>query len=328
MNKIFKCCFLVFLIVLLNFDLAHAQIGEQIDQQITRILSKPLKVYKLSSKNNEHIFKVIDTFFDKHLDFRDAKEFKSENGLVSTKSLQLSKNIVFLSDKVEKYNEQLKEPVTIWYESSPQKRSFQKILRKPSRKSLSSEEVTQLAQKFINMNKFYKETSVDKISYSQVVARKLSRFNEKLKEEDKLTILQRVFFKRNFNGYEVINSKQIVDIHPETQEILSYKSIEWTPVDEASGKSYSYLSKEEIIKHMDNVLGISQNRNVVEEVESVYLQTNMMLIPVLAVSSKPIGASLENRPSEKRTLLVFLVKDLPKPEKETKLRSPKKHKKL
>lgn len=326
MKDIIRFCSFAILMVFITFYMAYAQIGQEFEQQIDKILSKTQKTYLLNSTDNEKVFKIIDNFFNQHLEFNKAKEIKSKTRKASAKSRQLSKNIVILSEGIKKENAQLKEPITIWYESDHQKRSFKKDFRKPSQKSLPSEKVTELAQKFITSNKFYKTTSLDKISPHQVAARKLIKSNEKNEVDEKLTILQRAVFKRKFNGIEVINSKQVVDIHPETREILSYKSIKWTPVDETSGRSYSYLSKEEIVTHIDSVLHVSKNRNKIENIKLAYLQTDKMLVPVLAVRSKPIDISTENRPSEKRTLLVFLAKDLPKPEKDTKLRLPQKSK--
>jgi hypothetical protein len=192
----------------------------------------------------------------------------------------------------------------------------------PSDATLKEEEVTRLAQTFITRNRFYRVTAMDSLGPVQVVSRIWSSSEDDFREADKKTIFQRVIFKRRFDGLDVIGSKQIVDVNPKTREVLSYKSLGWSPVDESAGKEFRYLDKDEVVAHIDSVLGISTNRNNILSIEPAYLQTETMLVPVIAVESSQSSMSPEDRPSEKRTLLVYLPKDLPRPSQSGKVRLP------
>ena len=324
MKTIQKQAIVTVLIAAVILTVANAQIGQEFEQQIEKIVAEPLRVYQLSPTENARVFKTIDTFFHQNLGLNKAKQIKGRNPQTSTRTRRLPTNLLLLTEGIKKVDTRTKESVSIWYETGPQERRFRKDLSKPVLASVPSNEITQQAQRFITQNNFCRTTARDKIADSQVIARKLKRFSEKAGADEALTVLQRAIFKRQFNGLHVFNSKQVVDIHPQTREIVAYKSLKWTPVDETSGKLYSYLSKEKIIAHIDEVLGVSQKRNKMERLGSAYLQTDKLLIPVLVVEAKPVDVAAQHGPSEKRTLLVSLAQDLPKPEKDTKLRSPKK----
>jgi transposase-like protein len=324
MKTIQKQAIVTVLIAAVTLTVANAQIGQDFEQQIERIVAEPLRVYQLSPTENAKVFRTIDTFFHQNLGLNKAKQIRGKNLQTSTRTRRLPTNLLLLTEGIKKVDTGTKESVSIWYETGPQERRFRKDLSKPVLASVPSDEITQQAQRFITQNNFCRITARDKIVDSQVVARKMKRFREKDEADETLTVLQRAIFKRQFNGLRVINSKQVVDIHPQTREILAYKSLKWTPVDATSGKLYPYLSKEKIIAHIDEVLGVSQKRNKIERLGSAYLQTDKLLIPVLLVEAEPVDVAVQHRPSEKRTLLVSLAQNLPKPEEDTKLRSPKK----
>lgn len=285
MKKIAKRIFFSVFIITLFIDIVDAQIGRMFEDKIESILSKKYHVYKLDFLANERVFSTIDKFF---------------------------------KEKIEKSHK-------VWYERTPLEISFTKDFRKPTQKLLTDNEVSKIARDFITLNKFILSSSKDKIAGLQVYARKLNRYNEKAELEEEYLILQRAIFNRIFNDLNVINSKQIVDVHPETKEILAYKSIYWTPIAEDSGRDHTYQTKEEIIKHIDDVLKISQDMNTIQNIEAAYLQTEKLLVPVLVVKSETSRSASRGRPSEKRSLLIMLAKDLPKPDEVTKMRPPKKH---
>ena len=94
-------------------EYAQAQIGQEFEAQIERILSEPQKVYQISVEENARQMQTIDAFFYEKMALNKAKEIKQKTGLGTTRSCQLKENIVILSDTVTTDRTQLEKPITI-----------------------------------------------------------------------------------------------------------------------------------------------------------------------------------------------------------------------
>lgn len=314
----------VLTIVLLSAaSLAHAKvtIDPEIRSQLADILAKPVKVFQLDLKENERNFIRTDKWFEQHFNFNKASRDQSAEGDSVSFKLQLSKNIPVPPTREKVTGVTATEPFNVWYTKEPQRRSFMKELRVPSKRSLPDKEVIEIAEGFIKLNKFCKITDNDKPADPLVISRKVQELRPDAKDIDKFIILQRAEFKRKFYGLEVINSKQIVDIHPDSREILSYKNIRWTPADETSGKSMPYVSQQELIARIDSTFARSEVEYKVAEVKAALFQTDKIIFPVLVVYTEPHIKQSEATPIE-RVLVISLVEGLPQEKEKRALKRP------
>jgi len=320
-----KLIIIVSLIIMLVVSASRAQtqitIDPEIRSAITKILSKPMKVFKLDLTENERSFDLMDKWFEKHIDIKKAISRKSKKKDRVSFKLKVQKNIPVSSTGKALKGVEVKRAFNILYIKEPQKRRFIKELRVPSRRSLPDEEVIKTGVNFIKNNKFCKITESDKIGTPLVISRKRHELRPETKQNNKLTIYQRVELKREFFGFEVINSKQTVDIHPDTREIISYKNIRWTPVDEISGESMPYFLQEEVIKKIKPT-----DKYKAVKVKAGMFQTDKIIFPVLVVYTERLAEKPEGIPEE-RVLVINLVKDLDLEKEKKDERRPKKAKK-
>lgn len=303
----------VFLTILLlsAASLAHAKvtIDPQIRSQLADILAKPVQVFQLDLKENDRNFNRTDKWFEQYFNFNKATRKQSREGDSVSFKLRLSKNMPVPPTREKVTGVAPREPFNVWYTKEPQRRSFMKELRVPSKRSLPDKEVIEIAEGFIKLNNFCKITDNDKLVEPLVISRKRQELKPDVKEIDKFIILQRAEFKRKFYGLEVINSKQIVDIHPDSREILSYKNIRWTPADEASGKSMPYISQQELIAQIDSAFAKSEVEYKVAKVKAGLFQTDKIIFPVLVVYTEGRIEQSEATPIE-RVVVINLVEGL------------------
>lgn len=290
-------------------SIAHADviIDSTIVRQITNILEKPSNVFQLDLKENKIIFDRMDKQFEKYINFKKSKSIKRDERIMF--KLEQKKNIPISPPGITVKGIEPIKPFYVFYVKEPQKRTFMKKIDIPSKRTLPDTSVISVGESFITKNKFCKITTNDILIAPLVISRKRHELKPDIREEDKLTIIQRVEFKRKFFGLEVINSKQIVDVHPDSREIISYKNIMWTPVNETSGESKSYISQREVIAKIDSAFTRSTDEYKVTKVKAGMYQTDKIIFPVLVVYTKPTVDRPEVIPEE-RVLIINLTKDL------------------
>jgi hypothetical protein len=313
-----KNCFKIrfFIFFLLVYSPAQAQVDKSMISEIQIILNKPSLVYNLNSSLNDTVFIRIDKFFNNNFELgftqRDLeKSLKKKRDTHHT----LNKDVKIKDSGIEVLP--VPNPVYVDYNAKPHERSFTKKFRKPTNVTISDEDARGIATKFIIKNNFVLINGSDKLGKSTVISRKLISYDSTFKKKNQYTILTRVIFKREFQGKEVINSKQIVDIYPGTKEIISYKTRDWIPVDEKNGKKIAYKSIDQIASEIEQ--GIDPKVNMIEKMTDAFFQTEDKLIPVLLISIK----SLESKKSgnEMNKLIIFLPSKLDMPKK-SKVRLP------
>lgn len=283
---------------------ARVTIDPAIRVQIADILSKPVQVFDLDLDENDKIFEHLDRFFGQFTESEGSKSTRTKRRDRDTLRARLPKNIPISPTGKALVT---REPVNVWYIREPQRRTFMKEVRVPSHYSLPEDEVVQIGKSFIVQNKLCRITDKDRLGRHLVGARERQALKLDLKETDKMTISQNVGFKREFLGMEVLNSKQIVEIHPDSGEVISYKNIQWTPVDETSGKTMPYLSFEEVIGEIESVFLKSKVSYKITEVKPGVYQTDKMIFPVLAVYSQRQPERADMVPI-KEVLIINLVK--------------------
>lgn len=162
---------------------------------------------------------------------------------------------------------------------------FRKENKIISKEELPKEKVKDICSKHINDNKLIKETKTDKIYQEKVYSRvreTIDSINPK-----KEIVLQRLIIKRSVNNYEVTNSKFIIDISPKTEEILSIKSMYWTPINEIKPLKYEKKDIKKLLNEIDSTLRKISYKFDIEKSEICYTQSRKYLIPALRISVKP-----------------------------------------
>lgn len=288
---------------------AKINLDKETQSKITGIMQQPIQVYDLDYTEGRRILKRIDDWSNKQLAISGAKRKEYTEGEQSGSHLKLESNIP-ISVAIEKVvGVKPNRPFDVFYFKKNFDRRFIKDLIVPTTRKLSQEEVERLGKDFIEHNGFHHNTKFDKIGKSKIISHMRRRINKKGGLGEKLVISQIAIFKRIFNGLEVFNSKQIVGIHPNSREILSYKSLNWIPVDERSGKKMVYDSPEKIFKQIESFFSTSPYTEKVSDVHLGMYLVNKMIVPAIRLKVKPQLNSGEREPIRK-TLIVGLVKGL------------------
>jgi hypothetical protein len=294
----------------ISVSLAKAQItiAPKIKSTISDILSKPMKLYELDLEENNRIFEHIDNWFEKHINLKEATPTQDKQGGRLSFKILGSKALPILPPGEKVKGVVPKRPFSVLYIKESQKRSFIKELRVPTKRRLPNKDVIEIGKSFIKSNKFCKLTNDDTFGAPLVISRKRHKLGPDAEQEDELTLFQGVVFKREFFGIEVINSKQIVSIHPDSHEIISYKNVRWTPVNEASGKIMPYISQQEVIAKIESRFAKSKTKYKVKKIKAGMYQTDKIIFPVLVIYTEPIE-NYEVIPIE-RVLVISLIKGL------------------
>lgn len=294
---------------------AHAKIviKPDIQKQIQAIVAKPQKVYPLDFMENERIFKRIDQWADTIINISQLEPKRAKKDQ-KTYWIETSDNTPIAVQQGGGKPIEIKKPFRIKYIQTPQKRSLRKAVHIPSEKKLEDQMVADIGKQFIISNGFIRSTPMDVINGHFVVNRLCKPLTATSKQNRKtLTILQRVIFKRGFNGIEVLNSKQIVDIHPDSGEILAYKAFNWTPTVESKGAAASYKSTDDIIGEIKDAFEEKMDWYQVTKIKPGMFQTDKIMLPVLSVFTDRQPLKDGSIPIQ-RVLIISLVKNIEFPD--------------
>ena len=302
---------------------AYAEGGVVIDaaiqDKLKAAVAKPQRVYPLDLAQNQQTFERIDQWAGTLIDLSqtEPKRIKKERKVYW---IETSVNTPIALGKSGKKIEPEK-PFRIKYVQMPQKRALVKTLRIPSEKTLSDQTAANIGKEFIATHQFIRVTPQDAIKDQVVVNRRCKPIESTTQSNPKaLTIQQRVIFKRAFNGLEVLNSRQIVDIHPDSGEILAYKSINWTPVEENKGSAAAYKRVKDIVREITKAFEKKPGTVRVDRIKAGMFQTDKRLFPVIAVYTAPQAGRDQMMPIQ-RVLYISLAKDIDLP-------APKSHRTL
>jgi len=302
---------------------AEVVINAEIQKVINQILQTPVKIYQVDTIRQKEGLTRLDDLFEKQLDMKQAMQrINKKTTRTSYRQSMTNNQPLFVDAKAKsRSGVKAKREFNVIYIKKPMRRTFKKELIVLAAKALPPEEAIILGSKFIRDNHLCQETKNDKLGQAVVVARKRVPLDSK--EAAKQIISQRMIFKRSFAGLNVINSKQTVEIHPETREVLGYKNIDWSPIQETTGKSMAMKSISDVL---DNIRQEYKDRRktYTNKVEQAMYQTDKQLIPVLLVYFETSeDLSVKGTPEEE-VLIISLAKDLQLYKKEKKTVRPSK----
>lgn len=145
------------------------------------------------------------------------------------------------------------------------RRSFLKLLEVPSVETIPQDEAIRIAKEFIDQNSLCKVSSNDKFGNEKVIALRRQKLESEKRGSGTLTIYQSVELDRYLFGLRVFGSKQIVHIHPQSSEILGYRSIDWPPVKEEARQPADILSVEELIRRIASTFRNTKTKYTIEK---------------------------------------------------------------
>jgi len=286
---------------------AEVTISKDIRDEISEVLSEPAEVYELDYKANEKVFDRIDDFFDDYVDFKKSEVREEDGGERVSYRYEVTENKPVKPSKVDTDGAQPGKPFNIFYIIELQKRSFVKELNVPAKHALPDDDAAELAGNFIDDRNFCKTTDNDKLGAPNVIDRVKYRKEDDQSDLEKFTLYQRVEFARELFGLAVANSRIIVDIHPATKEIISFKNIGWTPVKEKDGEKEPYKKLDDILNEIESAYRHADAEYEVTEVEPAYYQDDEKVFPIIVVyADRTAGDGSDDVPVE-RVLMISLA---------------------
>jgi len=270
----------------LSATLAHGKVvlSAAAQQQLGQALGRPVSVYSADARAGEVILGRVDLWAGKQMDLRKAKTSSSKNAARTSFLAEEKENRPVWPERSQKKGVVARELFLVRYVKEPGMRSFVKDLHVPTLAKLARTDVVAIAERLIEANGFCRTTSTDRRGEAQVVSRvRLLHAGSGGKADSTFTLFQRVILKRQLSGLEVVNSKQVVDVHPSTREILAYKNIDWTPVVEASAQARPYKTRERVLAEIDSAFAGSSRLESIVRIELCYYQADSLILPVLAV---------------------------------------------
>ncbi len=272
---------LVVLLASVPYAKGQVTIPSSIDKQIDNLVQTPRRIYRLdfaaATKNLDH----IDTFFATQLPLDKAPPQKS--GKDQRTTFRLPTDIarpIMLRRAAAKMN-WIPAGGSVTYVKEAQSRTFIKEVRVPARSSIPDVELIRMTRSFVTENGLSFGSTVDRLGTATVLTRKRTEVVPDGTTGRTEVLFQRVQFRREVGGLEVLNSKQIVDVQPDGLELVAYKSIRWIPLDEASGAPAKYVPRSKIIERLNRLVAPGTARRV-EKAKLAYYQTDKALVPVLA----------------------------------------------
>jgi hypothetical protein len=282
-------------------------IPDAVQKQIDAILQRPHGTYRTAAKEEEAANERIDRFINEHLDFVRAESVSGGSGAVSKlRRPSLEVRPIRWDDKSAGQARALSFGST-WYTRGPQRRIFLKEVDVPTRTTLDEKEAVSIARAFIAEHGFARGKAADTLRVARVLVRKRREVTRDGTGGETQVLFQRVVFAREIEGMEVLNAKQVVDLHADSGEIVGYKRLRWAEVDVAAGgETLPYRSREEVMAELQGLLPRAGVDCTIQSVKPAMYQTADRIVPVIAVQTVRQAPPPGGRPIQE-TLLVGLV---------------------
>lgn len=288
---------------------AEIEINNTFKDKLYEILSKPTAVYPLDGIANKVVFDGIDEFFQNHIDFEKAVvRDDKEDGRISYRCKVLDNKPVS-TEPSENHGVESGRPFNIYYVKESQKRKFLKELSVPVRDRLSDQDAKRIGRNFVETGSFCYISKIDRMGDAFVVSRKTYRQPDENSQPVELTLLQRILFRRLLNDLVVANSKIIVDVHPKSKEIITFKSARWTPVMEKAGKLLPYRMAGSIIDEIEDAYRKTEVPHALARLEAAYYQNETHMFPIVVIDAEPKESYSSKREPIHRVLMISLVKN-------------------
>ena len=305
LKKIILLC--MFTLGFVHLCYAEVILDTSFVSQIKDIMAKPMKIYELDIEARNIAFKKIDDWFGSQIDYKKAVKFDDKNSGRIIYRLSVAENTPITLPGQFKKGVKPAKAFYIFYIVNKNMRSFIKQIHSASDMTLPDSVIVELGRIFLLKSGFYDLSNKDKIMNPEVMSQKRESWD--VKDEGSNVMFQRVLFRREFMGAEVLNSRQIVRFHPETRELLSYKTICWTPVDESSGKEAEYMKVDDVLAQIKDFGGESKSKYYVMKIKHGFYQTETQMVPAIQAFIQPEG-NITTGIAEMRRLTISLVQGI------------------
>jgi hypothetical protein len=293
---------------------AEIVISPEMVAQIEALTNRPFHLYPVDQAKCEAVFAKVDDWAKSQIPLNSGTRVREKRSSRLTWVKETSQNTPIFAAGSKGDGLVPPGPFRIKYVKKPQGRAFVKALRVLHSKGLDKKRVAQLARRFVKRHGFLLQTQVDKLGNHLVVNRVCRTEERRGKKSSKQIVSQRAILKRSLDGLEVFNSRQVVDLHPQSGEILAYKQLHWAPADHAHRQALPPLSRDEVLAAIQQSLRPTNKPYQAIAVRTGMYQTAESLVPVLAVRVER-AADQPEQPPLQRVLLVPLVKNLNQPER-------------
>jgi hypothetical protein len=300
-------CVLFALAASANAAAGTVEVPPEIQQAIEDLLDREVSIYDLDEQANRQVFDRIKSWAGNQMDLSTKfRTVDAQGEWVSFKQPQNTNRPIALgageSDGVETAS------FNVFFVEETQRRTFRKEIWVPTGESLSDAEVVGMTRRFVSDRDFVVQNALDRLGDCRVLGVGMRRMGPEGPVGDPMTVFQRATCSRLVEDWEVWNSRQIVDIHPLSRELIAYKSLEWTPVKTDSARTVEPVSPEHVMSEIQKAYADEPDA-LIEEVSRAWHQTSEHLVPVLAIRKR--FDSDDKRQSPHDTILVSLVKDMP-----------------
>jgi len=195
------------------------------------------------------------------------------------------------TDKVKKLD--LEKPIQVLYREGSAYFKYIKFKEDKTKVALEHSKAIGLTKQFLLKNLFLSETDKDKIGPVFVEKRRINKDGGEGKKPYDYLVQQDVVFSRQYEGKPVINSKVVIGLLPSTKEIVLFKHLNWTPVQEKKVKKFSRSKLKKIglnsgaaiedrLKKKIQKISGNFTKAQIKEVIPAWFQAEDTLIPILA----------------------------------------------
>jgi len=285
---------------------AQLQVSPEMYERISSAASASYAYYPADTARHDELLRHIDAWADARIGLNNAREFKGGSPQRSTWVIERAVNTPLFPAGEPGRGLSPEQPFRIKYVKKAAGRSFVKSIRMPVSRRMDEEQVIKTGRHFIEAAGFVVTSEADRIGEPMVIARLLDVLQPGSTKPKTLVVLQRAIFSRSLDGLEVFNSRQIVDVHPETGEILAWKGLDWAPAQESGRKAVKALPAEQLLDAIKNAYRDTASTYHVTAVNEGMYQSAEMIFPVLAVTVER-QADKSGQRAPKRTLYIPLT---------------------
>lgn len=271
------------------------------ESALQEALDRPVKKYGLNQKGADEIAGAIQAWVESCMNLAAAKPRPSRlyaGGV--TYRLEAVKNVpIFIDGGGEGKGGGEGGAVDVFYRKSAHRFYFHKFMDVGAAAKLDDNILIERASQFLQKNGFVRFSDADKWGDMTVGVVATEEESGEEAPPRKVFELQRVKFRRFFNGQPVADSTISVDFSPQTGEVLGLNHLQWSPVDEAYGTEVPKRTVEDLRKSLVGKIrsqGLGLERALVESVRPCWFETLGDLVPALMCRIKidpPAGAEVQ-----------------------------------
>jgi hypothetical protein len=251
---------------------------------IQRALADPLPLRKLDAARTQARLGQVDAFFAGYLDLDKATRMPDRHRAGTTNfRVPALAALPIRADPGREAPRGIDEAGQAWYTRFDVGRSYRTEWRRPAATVLPEAEAGRLAREFLGREGMAVLTEGDELGTPRVLTRTRRLVAGSPEGQRREVLAQRIEFGRIFRGAPVINSRQVVEIHPGTKELLAYRISSWPVVAGGAGEARPYRTLDEVVSDVRAAHAKAAGSFRLLGGRHGYLATREELVPVIAL---------------------------------------------